>query len=279
MGYSQFRKGPNKIMLAGLTQPFSDAMKLFSKGFQVFYFLKYYFFMIAPLFGLFLIVFMWIFFPSWYVLYKGSLETVLFFSVLGLMSYFLFFCGYGSSSNYSVIGYIRSVSQSISYEVCVIFFILVVVFTFIELRFVSLRYWERGLVFFVLFFPLFWVWLVLRMSESNRSPFDFSEGESELVSGFNVEYFGGLFSLIFITEYGIIIFMSFIGSLLFFGSLFLEQWLIILSFFYVWVRCSFPRFRYDMLMEMSWLSLMPIIISLVFFLLEYIPVGRVLFNA
>jgi NADH:ubiquinone oxidoreductase subunit H len=73
--------------------------------------------------------------------------------------------------------------------------------------------------------------------------------------------------------------MSFIGSLLFFGSLFLEQWLIILSFFYVWVRCSFPRFRYDMLMEMSWLSLMPIIISLVFFLLEYIPVGRVLFNA
>ena len=100
------------------------------------------------------------------------------------------------------------------------------------------------------------------VSESNRTPFDFSESESELVSGFNVEYGGGLFSLIFVREYGMIIFMRFVTSVVFFGSLNLEVFVMLLSFLSIWVRFSFPRYRYDKLMAFSWLRILPVVISL-----------------
>jgi NADH-ubiquinone oxidoreductase chain 1 len=117
-----------------------------------------------------------------------------------------------------------------------------------------------------LVFFLGWVYIIL--SESNRTPFDFSEGESELVSGFNVEFGGGVFSIIFICEYGMIIFLCFLSSIFFFGIRFFLLKFMFLCFFFVWVRCCFPRYRYDLLMYGVWKVILPFSL---FFLLVRIP--------
>jgi len=216
MGYIQFRKGPSKVLINGLFQPFSDVIKLFIKRWMYLKFFKIIFFSLAPTVGCFFIVFLWIFFPRLVGLSGWRLGVLFFFAVMSLISYFLFFCGFSSVSVYSIIGFIRSVSQVISYEVCIVIFILFLVYRFVSLSFYFIRLWRVGLSYFY-FLPIYiFVWFLVSFSESNRSPFDFSEGESELVSGFNVEYFGGLFSVIFVVEYGMIIFIRYLRSWLFF---------------------------------------------------------------
>lgn len=269
MGYRQFRKGPSKVFFSGLFQPFSDAIKLFSKGFVYQKFSKFYFFSFGPVLGCNLMMLLWLFFPSLVGLFGWRFELLLFFSIISLISYFLFFCGFRVVSIYSVIGYVRSVSQVISYEVCVMVVVMFIVYSFSSLSFFSSRFWGLG-VNYLFFLPfLLFVWFIVSLSESNRSPFDFSEGESELVSGFNVEYFGGLFSIIFVVEYGIIIFMSYIGSWLLVGSLTLFFSVFLFSLVYLWSRRSFPRYRYDKLMEICWLRAAPLIVGVLLILSEF----------
>ena len=156
ISYSQFRKGPRKISFLGIFQPFSDAVKLFRKGLQLSCFSMFYFFFAGPFFGLFFMVFFWFFFPSWFLMFRWNLEVLLFFCILGLIPYFLFFCGFRSTRVFSLIGYVRSVCQSVSYEVCIILFIFLVVYSFISLCFYLLRLWERGLSF-IFFFPFLFI--------------------------------------------------------------------------------------------------------------------------
>jgi len=266
--YFQYRKGPNKISIYGVLQPFADALKLFSKSFKTIKLSKFFYFSIAPTFGVLMITLMWIFYPRWTITFRWNLEIILFFSILGLISYFLFFCGFSTSRTYSIIGYIRSVAQTISYEVCVILFILWLVYIFSNMTLYLIIYWERGLRGAFFFPRALFLWMFLRFSESNRTPFDFSEGESEIVSGFNIEYFGGEFSIIFIVEYGIIIFISFIRTILFFSSTPLIIMTFLISSIYIWSRRSFPRFRYDKLIEASWLRLTPLIVTVLLLLME-----------
>ncbi len=171
------------------------------------------------------------------------------FSFLRLGVYFLLFSSWGSNRKYSLVGGYRAVSQTVSYEVSLIFFVLGLVYLLGFYDFSFFYFFQCGLWFFFSFVFLFFCWLYVCLSESNRTPFDFSEGESELVSGFNVEYGGGIFSLIFICEYGIIIFLSFLTVCFFVGSYGFFVKLVFLCFFFVWVRCCFPRYRYDLLME------------------------------
>jgi NADH-ubiquinone oxidoreductase chain 1 len=163
--------------------------------------------------------------------------------------YFLLFCCWGSNSKYSLIGGYRAISQTVSYEVSLIFFVLFFVYLTSSYDLYLYDLFQRGLPLFLVSVAFFFSWFFVCLSERNRTPFDFSEGESELVSGFNIEYGGGLFSLIFICEYGIIIFLSFLSVTLFWGSTAYFLSLTFFCFLFVVVRCCYPRFRYDFLMD------------------------------
>lgn len=152
---------------------------------------------------------------------------------------------------YSSLGSFRSARQAVSYEVSMIFIVLICLLVWFDFGFCYLNLFSFG--FMLLFFclPLCFLWIISCLAESNRSPFDLSEGESELVSGFNTEYSGGLFSLFFIAEYSFMLFLSYATVLLFFGGGIFYIKVIFLCFFYVWVRGSLPGMRFDHLIIFS----------------------------
>nr|QZR91903.1 NADH dehydrogenase subunit 1 [Mileewa rufivena] len=269
LGYMQLRKGPSKVGYLGLLQPFSDGMKLFLKE-QVWpmnsNYLIYY---LCPVFGLIQSLLIWVLFPY----YLNNVEFIyglLFFLCCSSMSiYGLIICGWSSNSMYSNLGCIRSVSQAISYEVSLsmillCYFILVESYNFMDFYLVQINCW-----FIVIFVPLFLCWFSCILAETNRTPFDFSEGESELVSGFNVEYGGGQFAFLFISEYSSIIFISVLTSMIFMGcnfiSFFFYLKIVFLCFLFIWVRCSLPRYRYDKLMYLAWKCYLPLCFNCVFY--------------
>ena len=262
LGYIHFRKGPTKVFYFGLFQPIADAVKLFSKevlkGFKFSFFL----FCAGPIIGISLMLILWGVYCGYFGVLGRVFSFLYIFCFLRLGVYFLLFRGWGSNRKYSLLGGYRSVSQTISYEVRMIFFVLVLVYLVSFYDLYNFYFFQVGFWFLFVNFIFFVGWLYVCLAESNRTPFDFSEGESELVSGFNVEYGGGLFSIIFICEYGMIIFLSFISICLFFGSRFYVFKFLIFCFLYVWIRCCFPRFRYDFLIIGAWKVLLPF--SLVF---------------
>jgi NADH-ubiquinone oxidoreductase chain 1 len=208
LGYLHFRKGPTKVGVLGLFQPFSDAMKLFPKEYSKGESYVYAFFFLGPVFGLFLILFLWGFVSHFFLLFSSFFSILLFFCILSLSVYFLVLSGWGGGSKYGLLGLYRSVAQTVSYEVSIVVFVLCYVFLLglFDVRdfwFLQSNYW-----FCFFFYVFFLCWVFVCLAESNRTPFDFSEGESELVSGFNVEYGGGVFSLIFICEYGFLVLLS-----------------------------------------------------------------------
>lgn len=265
LGYGHIRFGPNKVSFIGLFQPFSDAIKLFTKEDLKLRDVNIGFYFFSPLFYLTLRLYVWGFLSFWGVVFFSRYSLVLLIAVVGVGVYFLLYRGWCRSSNFRLLGRCRSSSQRISYEVVIIFCILTALFFwyvlgFLEYFFVS--YILRGAF---CFFILLVCWLTSCLAESNRSPFDFSEGESELVSGFNTEYGGGFFSFIFIGEYSFILFLSLVTSLFFFNFVFLYIFFFFVSFFYLWVRCTFPRMRYDFLIDLSWRALVFLVICRYFF--------------
>lgn len=219
LGLSQARKGPNKVFLLGIFQPFRDAIKLFIKEFVFPYKSNFILFILSPVLALFLMLFIWV--TLTYVQNVMILKySVLFFLfILRFNIYPLFLRGWSSNSKYALIGRIRGISQTISYEIslALIIFSLAVSFKTFDFHFIS--FINVMLRLFFNFFPLIIIWLVSCVAETNRTPFDFSEGESELVSGFNVEYSSAGFALLFLAEYGIIMFLRALTVILsmFFG--------------------------------------------------------------
>nr|YP_010809163.1 NADH dehydrogenase subunit 1 [Anaka burmensis]UNZ99522.1 NADH dehydrogenase subunit 1 [Anaka burmensis] len=273
MGFMHIRKGPYKVGYLGILQPFSDGLKLFVKE-QIFpmnsNYLVYY---ICPCLGLIQSLFMWAMFPYYLNCINFSYGVLFFLCSSSISVYSLIICGWSSNSIYSILGCMRSISQAISYEVSLslillCFFLLSDSYNFIDMvKFQNLNW------FMIFSIPLFMCWFSCCLAETNRSPFDFSEGESELVSGFNIEYGGGGFAFLFIAEYASIMFMSMITCLMFCGGDFMNLFFFIkmmmLNFLFVWARCSFPRYRYDKLMYLAWkcylpLSLNYLLISIMF---------------
>nr|QRW36266.1 NADH dehydrogenase subunit 1 [Deronectes hispanicus] len=271
LGYIQIRKGPNKVGFMGIPQPFSDAIKLFSKE-QTFpllsnYLLYYY----SPIMSLFLSLFMWAIIPYLMGLFMFNLSMLFFLSLMSLGVYTVMLAGWSSNSSYSMLGGMRAVAQTISYEVSLAlifmsFMILIGGYSLMEF----FKYQEYIWMLFLLF-PLSMIWFVSSLAETNRTPFDFAEGESELVSGFNVEYSSGGFALIFLSEYSSILFMSMIFSLMFLGgnlySLFFYLEMVFVSFLFIWSRGTLPRFRYDKLMYLAWKSFLSLSLNFMFFYL------------
>jgi NADH-ubiquinone oxidoreductase chain 1 len=203
LGLSQFRKGPNKVRFYGILQPIADAVKLFLKEVSFTYQINKFIFCLGPMLALGLIALLVSLLPgdsSRGFMYGGVMVVV----IISLGIYPLFLQGWRSNSKYSLLGAVRGIAQTISYEISLalalfIFFLCVKNFN------ISREFYYSYSNLFILA-PPFLLLLISCVAETNRTPFDFSEGESELVSGFNTEYGGGLFALIFIAEYGMIIF-------------------------------------------------------------------------
>nr|UPX88563.1 NADH dehydrogenase subunit 1 [Palomena prasina] len=268
LGYIQLRKGPNKLGLIGLLQPFSDGIKLFFKE-QMFpnksNLLVYY---LSPIFLLILSFILWVLYPFLYNLYNFDYGVLFFLVCTGMSVYGIMLSGWSSNSNYALLGSLRSVAQVISYEVSMIMILLCIIIFVTNYNLLSFMYYQLYVWFMFLSFPLFFCWISSCLAETNRSPFDFAEGESELVSGFNVEYSSGGFAFIFLSEYMNIIFMSMLTVILFLGcdlwSILFYFKIMILVFWFIWVRGVLPRFRYDKLMYLTWKLFLPL--SLNYFL-------------
>nr|QEP09176.1 NADH dehydrogenase subunit 1 [Aphaena discolor nigrotibiata] len=269
LGYIQFRSGPTSVGFFGLFQPFSDALSLFSKEFYFLSFGNYFIYFIVPILGLSISLLFWLLLPLSFNLIGFIYGLFFFFCCSGLGVYFIMIAGWSSNSSYSLLGCMRSISQSISYEV--VFFLIIFCYILYceSFNLVDYFYFQFDIWFFFFSFPLFFIFLSCILAETNRSPFDFSEGESELVSGFNVEYSSFSFSLFFLSEYSNMMFMSFISCLIFFGgdcmNFFFYFKVIFIIYFFVWIRGSFPRYRYDKLMYLCWSSYLPVVLNYIFF--------------
>nr|YP_010621031.1 NADH dehydrogenase subunit 1 [Hebardina formosana]WAX39414.1 NADH dehydrogenase subunit 1 [Hebardina formosana] len=271
LGYIHIRKGPNKVGFVGVLQPFSDAIKLFTSE-QVFpllsNYLCYYF---APIFSLFLGLMIWFVMPYFTGFISFELGLLFFLCCTSLGVYTLMIAGWSSNSNYALLGGLRAVAQTISYEVSLALILLS--FVFLIGGYNLLGFYEFQIFNWMIFFtfPLAMIWFTSCLAETNRTPFDFAEGESELVSGFNIEYSSGGFALIFLAEYASILFMSMLFCIIFLGgdinSLFFYIKLCFISFMFIWIRGTMPRFRYDKLMYLAWSSFLPLSLNYLMFFL------------
>nr|ALO76389.1 NADH deshydrogenase subunit 1 [Rhagophthalminae sp. GENSP01] len=268
LGYIQFRKGPNKVGLLGIMQPFSDSIKLFSKEFIGPLMSNYFLYFISPVFNLFLALVLWICLPLSSGFMVFIFGFLFFFCFSSLMVYTVMIAGWSSNSSYSLIGGLRCVAQLISYEVSLFLVLSSFLILIGSLSVIDLVLYQKYINFFFMSIPLSLIWFFSSLADTNRTPFDFAEGESELVSGFNVEYGSGGFALIFLAEYSNILFISMLYSYIFFGVMvgFIFFFFVILvSFMFIWVRGTLPRFRYDKLMYLAWSSFLPISLNFFFF--------------
>nr|YP_009316760.1 NADH dehydrogenase subunit 1 [Anax imperator]YP_009942428.1 NADH dehydrogenase subunit 1 [Anax parthenope]AOW43655.1 NADH dehydrogenase subunit 1 [Anax imperator]QOC71597.1 NADH dehydrogenase subunit 1 [Anax parthenope]QOQ35052.1 NADH dehydrogenase subunit 1 [Anax parthenope] len=270
LGYIQIRKGPNKVGYCGIVQPFSDAIKLFTKE-QTFpmtsNYLPYYF---SPIFSLFISLLVWSIMPFYFGLFNFNLGLLFFLCCTSMGVYTVMIAGWASNSVYALLGGLRAVAQTISYEVSLSLILMSFIFLGGGYMLDVFMDYQMYLWFMFISFPLMIIWFASCLAETNRTPFDFAEGESELVSGFNIEYSSGGFALIFMAEYASILFMSMLFVVLFLGAdfysfLFIIK-LVLVSFMFIWVRGTLPRYRYDKLMYLAWKSFLPVSLNyLIFF--------------
>lgn len=267
LGYIQIRKGPNKVGYIGILQPFSDAIKLFSKEQTWSYVSNYFLYFFSPVFIFFISLFLWSMIPFSRGLFDFEFGFFFFLCVLRLGVYPLIIAGWSSNSKYALLGGLRAVAQTISYEVSLALVLLSFIVIVGEYRLEDFIEFQSSYYLIFFFYLLSVVWVVSCMAEINRTPFDFAEGESELVSGFNVEYRAGGFALLFLGEYSIIILISTVIVVLFFGgSLSLYFFLKVGFFVYLvlWLRGTLPRYRYDKLIGLAWKRILPFTLHCLF---------------
>nr|YP_002808535.1 NADH dehydrogenase subunit 1 [Scylla olivacea]ACO07215.1 NADH dehydrogenase subunit 1 [Scylla olivacea] len=269
LGYIQIRKGPNKVGYMGLLQPFSDAVKLFSKEQTMPIMSNFIVYYLCPVFSLFLSLLVWSVMPYDVGLVSFNMSILFFFCCLGMGVYSVMVAGWASNCKYSLLGSLRSVAQTISYEVSLALILLSFIVLLGGFSLELFVKYQNYIWFMFLSLPLSLIWFASCLAETNRTPFDFAEGESELVSGFNTEYSSGGFALIFMAEYSSILFMSVLFVIVFLGSspcspmFYLKS--MFLAFIFVWVRGTLPRLRYDKLMYLAWKSFLPVSINYLFF--------------
>nr|YP_010528105.1 NADH dehydrogenase subunit 1 [Mycterothrips gongshanensis]UXW64207.1 NADH dehydrogenase subunit 1 [Mycterothrips gongshanensis] len=261
LGYMQIRLGPNKVGTLGILQPLSDAVKLYTKELNWPSISNTMFFFISPCLSLTLALSIWVILPYFSPSISMNYGILMTLSIMGLGVYPILFAGWSSNSNYSLLGGMRALAQTISYEVSLIFILISNIFLSSSMNFKMLTEFQKEFPF-VLFIIPFFMWMISMLAELNRTPFDFAEGESELVSGFNTEYSSGVFAIIFMAEYMMILFFSSFTTVLFFKSNNLSPFLLILPmlimFFTIWARATLPRYRYDKLMYLSWKVVLPL---------------------
>nr|ATB23381.1 NADH dehydrogenase subunit I [Abavorana sp. USMHC_1468] len=272
LGYIQHRKGPNIVGPFGLLQPIADGLKLFAKepirpstSSQIL-------FIIAPASALTIAMIMWTPFPLPIPYSQFNLSILFILALSSLTVYTILASGWASNSKYALIGALRAVAQTISYEVTLALIILCAIFLAGGFTLNALNILQQYTWLTMPLWPLALMWFVSTLAETNRAPFDLTEGESELVSGFNVEYAGGPFALFFLAEYANILMMNTLSVIIFLGSFLYNipstNFILmikasLLSFTFIWIRASYPRFRYDQLMHLVWKNFLPLTLALI----------------
>ncbi len=286
IGYMQIRRGPNRIGPLGLAQPFADVFKLLLKEIVLPANSNKFLFLLAPILSLAPAFAAWAVVPfdDWMVLANidAGLLYILAMSSLGV--YGMIIAGWASNSKYAFLGALRSTAQMVSYEISMGFALIGVLILAGSLNLSEIVLAQQGGVldwFWLPLLPLFIVYIISGLAETNRAPFDVAEGESEIVAGFHVEYAGSGFAIFFLAEYANMILISALTALMFtggwlspfegipvLGDTFLGEgsifWFlgktVVFMFIFLWVRATFPRYRYDQIMRLGWKVLIPITI-------------------
>nr|YP_010295978.1 NADH dehydrogenase subunit 1 [Synodontis soloni]UMB50569.1 NADH dehydrogenase subunit 1 [Synodontis soloni] len=274
LGYMQLRKGPNVVGPYGLLQPIADGVKLFIKEPIRPSTSSPLLFLTTPMLALTLALVLWAPMPIPHPVTDLNLGMLFILALSSLAVYSILGSGWASNSKYALIGALRAVAQTISYEVSLGLILLsIIIFTGgFTLQMFNMT--QETIWLLLPAWPLAAMWYISTLAETNRAPFDLTEGESELVSGFNVEYAGGPFALFFLAEYANILLMNTLSAILFLGTTYaptipelasmnIMTKAALLSMLFLWVRASYPRFRYDQLMHLVWKNFLPMTLALI----------------
>jgi len=299
MSAMQQRKGPNVVGFLGLLQPIADGLKLFAKETVIPSSSNPINFVIAPILTFFLSLLSWAVIPinSGFPLSDLNLGLIYLFAISSLGVYGIILAGWSSNSKYAFLGALRSAAQMVSYEVSIGLILITVLLCAGSLNLSLICASQKSMWYFVPLLPLAVLFLISILAETNRAPFDLPEAEAELVSGYNVEYSAFGFALFFLGEYSNMVLMSSIAVIFFFGgwfgfgfliplneinfvsvpyilplisgffisSLFFSLKVALVLFFFIWVRATFPRYRYDQLMRLGWKIFLPLSLALTIF--------------
>ena len=276
IGAMQLRRGPNVVGPFGLLQPMADGLKLFLKETIIPSGANRVVFMIAPMITFILALVAWAVIPfdKGMVLADINVGILYLFAISSLGVYGILMAGWASNSRYAFLGAIRSAAQMVSYEVSMGFIIITVLLCVGSLNLSDIVIAQKGMWFVIPLFPMAVIFFISTLAETNRHPFDMPEAEAELVAGYNVEYSAMGFALFFLGEYANMILMSAMTSILFLGGwlppfdmlpftlvpgpIWLAIKICFCLFIFIWVRATFPRYRYDQLMRLGWKVFLPL---------------------
>ncbi len=285
IGYMQLRRGPNVVGPFGLFQPLADGIKLLTKETIIPSNSNKVVFLFAPVLTFSLALLAWAVIPvdNGVVLSNINVGILYIISISSLGVYGLIMAGWASNSRYAFLGALRSAAQMISYEVSIGLIIINVLISVGSLNLSEIVKAQEDLWFLFIHFPMFLIFFISTLAETNRAPFDLPEAEAELVAGYNVEYSSLSFGLFFLGEYGNMILMSSLTTILFLGGWmpimgidFIPGivWFLlkvcILLFIFLWVRATLPRYRYDQLMRLGWKVFLPLALIWIVFTSSYV---------
>ncbi len=277
IGWMQIRIGPNRVGYFGLLQPLADGLKLLMKEIIIPSGANKFLFIIAPILTLMPALAVWAVVPFNAELVVANINAGLLYilAMASLGVYGVIIAGWASNSKYAFLGAMRSAAQIVSYEIAMGFALVTVLMAAQSLNLGDIVHGQHGTHgllnwYFIPLFPMFVVYFISGVAETNRAPFDVAEGESEIVAGFHVEYSGMAFALFFLGEYANMILVAFLTSIMFLGGWlspvpFLPDsivWMFakvaFVLFLFLWFRATFPRYRYDQLMRLGWKVFIPI---------------------